>query len=206
MQKKLQLPYEYLNLRFNPFGELSNEDRSLCSVVNCDNWRNFLQKSDRAVQFIAKSGGGKTTSCISLQYHFLNSEYYRAPCDGRFKGRLKGDPLVLDELQFVSERKRERIFKRHRRLIIGTHTDLNYQLVSAGFEVLTIYPEHLVSVHSLHTIINKRIEFARRAESEIPVITIETVEKLFSRHGSNVRAVEHELYILFQNLKRIENV
>jgi ABC-type glutathione transport system ATPase component len=206
IHKELQLPYENLNLRFNPFGELPNEDRCLCSVVDCDEWVRFLKNKDRAVQFIGKSGCGKTTHCLSLQHHFSDAEYFRVPFDGRIHGSLMGDPLVLDELQFLSERMRSKIFKCHRRLIIGTHTDLNFQLVKAGFEVLTIYPEQMFSVHSLHSIVNKRIEFARRAEGELPVITFRTVEKLFSRYGSNVRAVEHELYILFQKLKRIEHV
>jgi GTPase SAR1 family protein len=206
LQKKLQLPYAHLNLRFNPFGELSNEDRCLCSVVDCDDWICFLQNRDSAVQFIGNSGCGKTTCCLSLQHHFSHAEYYRVPCDGQIKNNLQGDPLVLDELQFLSERIMGKIFKKHRRLIIGTHTDLNSQLVKAGFEVLTIYPEQLISVHSLYSIVKKRIEFARRAEGELPVISIGTVEKLFSLYGSNLRAIEHELYILFQDLKRIEHV
>jgi GTPase SAR1 family protein len=206
LQNKLQLPYEHLNLRFNPFGELPNEERCLCSVVDCDDWVHFLQEKNRAIQFIGKSGCGKTTCCLSLQHHFSHSEYYRIPCDGRLHYRLKGDPIVLDELQFTSERMKLRIFRNHRRLIIGTHTDLNSELHKAGFDVLTIYPEQLLSLSSLHSIVNRRIEFARRAEGEIPVITIETVNTLYSRHAGNVRAVEHELYKRFQILQRVEHV
>ena len=80
------------------------------------------------------------------------------------------------------------------------------ELRRAGLEVQTIEPGPLLNAPRLEAILEKRIEWARRGPGPLPSVQRSTIEHLIERLGDDVRAMEGELYELFQNLDGITNV
>ena len=75
-----------------------------------------------------------------------------------------------------------------------------------GREVWTVQAGVKTDRIQLDKIVRKRIEFARRHSGEVPVVTMNTIDKLLDTHGADIRAIERRLYDLFQSLERPCNV
>ncbi len=199
-----QLPFAHLNLRFNPFGELTREERAATAVVNLNDIPELHTKDRVAVQFMGEHGRGKSTHLIALHKQFKDSPYTQIHIGD--KPTFNKDPIqFIDSIEILSASRRKKIYRSTNILAITTHNDLSKELQSAGFEVISkrIFFE---SEQALKKIINNRIEFARRDAGDLPNVDLNTIRQLISKFNDDVRTMEHHLYDVFQNLKEIGNV
>ncbi len=199
------LPFAHLNLRFNPFGELDSQSRSVLAVVDVDDLVSRLEKPGFAVQFIGEKGRGKTTHMLAILSRFPTAAYVHVG-EGESPRIGPSDPLFVDEIQRVSPRRRQRLFRRGVSLVIGTHEDVSTELIRAGLEVETIEVAQRLNPNALREILNRRIEWARRTEGRIPCVRLETARLMMDRFGDDVRAIEGHLYEVIQELETIEDV
>ncbi len=201
-----KLLFENLNLRRNPFGELPVEDRWKTAVVDEAKYLDILSTPHVAILFLGDKGHGKTTHLISLMRHFENAAFLHIGEDEKANGVPHGDPVFVDELQRLSWFQRRRLFKRKCRLVLASHRDVQKELSRAGYQVHVFDLGQSLTADNLQTMLNLKIESARRSDGPIPEITLQTAEKMMAQFGGNVREMEWNLYDIFQKLERVTDV
>lgn len=199
------LTFAHLNLRRNPFGELGQDDRPGVAVVDLAPLLGELRNPAFALQVVGEQGFGKTTHLLTIRAAIVSATYTCIP-EGRSLWPSIGNPTIVDEAQRLSRRHRFRLFRRGVPLALGTHENLERELQQAGRTVVTLQVGELMTLDRLHTILNRRITFARRGPGPLPSIRLATTKTLLEEFGSNVRAIEAQLYDCFQNLREIQNV
>ena len=202
----IALPFSHLNLRRNPFGELTAAERTALAVVDCGEALRHLALPRAVVQVIGEKGYGKTTHLLALAAHFAENAYVHIPEGQRAAIPETGEPLLIDEAQRMTLMQRWRTFRSDRRIILGTHTDFQSDLCRAGRSILTIAANQFTNESRVHTLLNARIRFAQRDEGPLPSITASTASNLFAQFGSDIRSIEHSLYDTFQQLRNIQDV
>ena len=204
------LPFVHLNLRKNPFGELSSEERTPLAIVDLDNVLHHLKQVTESrrpvVQFVGEKGFGKTTHLLAISARFPRSVYMHIP-EGEC-GRIpnNGEPLLVDEAQRLTFWQRIHLFRSDRTLILGTHRDFTRQLDRAGRSVLTLAADRHTNAEHVSEILNARILAVRRVDGPTPRITAATANRLFRQFGSDIRSIQHSLYEVFQQLRSIQDV
>lgn len=188
------LPFESLNLRWNPFGEPAPEDRAALAVADLPE----LRPGD-PVQIVGERGRGKTTLLLALAARHAGAVYARVEeGEDRFRGRVPdGGTLLLDEADRLRPRLLRRLVGRPLRMALGTHGDLS----GAAGRPLRTARAGVADPGRLGEILRRRIEWARRGPGPVPRIPPELVRRLIDRFGDNLRAMEGFLYDVFQDLK-----
>lgn len=200
----MKLPFSHLNLQFNPFGELTREDRSVVAHVDLDTLPKILKQEKQAIQFIGDHGRGKSTHLIALHNLFSNAPYTQL-YEGdkpRFK---KVDIQFVDSIDYLPQSKRKRLYRKSTSLACTTHVDLTSELSEFGYTVHTREISQ-VDTLTLHRIFTNRIEFSRREAGEIPTINSEAIDILKEKFKDDIRAMETHLYEIFQSMKEIQDV
>ena len=200
-----QLPYAHLNLRRNPFGEFSEDERAALALVDIGEVVSKLSEHRYAVQFIGEKGYGKTTHLLALRSHFPNAGYVHIP-EGKRAAVPDGSPILIDEAQRLTRWQRFRVFRPEKPLVLGTHRDFQRELRRAGRVVETIEVRHSNDLTRLLQLLNARICWVRRADGPIPSVTRETASTLRQKFGPNIRGMLHELYVVFQRLDSVRDV
>lgn len=196
------LPHARFNLRYNPFGELTRQQRIAAAVVEIDDHVQWLVGARRAVQFIGDCGRGKSTHLLAMLHCFPTAAHVYLPAIGALPEIPHGDPLLIDEAQRLPWHVRWRVFRRGVPLILGTHTDLISPLTRAGYTVRTIHVSENHDGVRLCKILNRRIEMARLGPGKIPEITLDEAERLVERFGNDIRSTEAYLYERMRSLMR----
>jgi len=205
----LSLPYEHLNLRHNPFGELDPCRRADLAVVDIDEIVSQLRSPRFAVQFLGGCGRGKTTHLLAIRAFFAHSPYMHIAEGQRVRELPEaqaGVPIFLDELQRLPRSLRRKLPVGKNPLVLGTHKDFHRALARAGYEVRTVRPARLLDAARVKRIFERRMEHARRSPGALPAIRGETIADLLRRYGGNVRGMEHEMYERFQELQGVCDV
>lgn len=186
--------FSQLNLRCNPFGELSAEERGRLAVLNVDS---IQPRRFQPVQIIADVGHGKTTHLLALAHRVANALYEYVPCGSNsFHSRPGPDQLfLLDEAQRVRRSHLRSLCRFHPWLVFGTHEDLSpwcpHPLRTLQLTTL--------SLEKLQQVVQARLLWARDpAIGDPPLVSAALLEELRSRHGANIRAIEDELYNRYQ--------
>jgi len=204
----LSLPYEHLNLRYNPFGEVDADRRASLAVADVAGIVRRLKRGRFAVQFLGDRGRGKTTHLLAIRASFPQAPYVHI-AEGQHIRTLpraaNGKPVFIDELQRLPRRLRRTLMAGGSPLVLGTHRDFHRDLVRAGYEVQTVRPAQLLDTARLERIVRRRIEHARRSAGPVPTVRPETIANLLRRYGSDVRAIEDEMYERFQQLQGIRD-
>jgi len=222
----LQLPFEHLNLRWNPFGEVSPEERGRLAVLDIERFVPRLAKPGFAVEFVGDCGRGKSTRLRYLWDHFEDAPYMRVaelPQTGFFRNRFSKNSLpthgklpkeilatswpllFLDEAQFLSRRQRRRLIKPTSSFAVATHESLAADFKRAGLEYESVEVAG-ISVELVDSIIKRRIEWARRAPGPVPSVSRAAIEGLIERHDDHIRGMERHLYEVFQKLTEVCDV
>jgi hypothetical protein len=206
---KLSLPYEHLNLRRNPFGEVDLDRRAELAIADVREIVSQLKSGRFAVQFLGGRGRGKTTHLLAIRAHFDGAPYMHLAQDHRAIAAPEapaGQPIFLDELQRLPRSLRKKLFSGANPLVLGTHRNFARALKRAGYEVRTVRPAGLTDATRVSGIFQRRIEHARRATGAVPTIRPDTIADLLRRYGSNIRRMEHEMYERFQELQGVCDV
>ena len=199
------LPYAHLNLRRNPFGEFSEEDRTVLAQVDVGDVVSRLSEPGFVVQYVGEKGYGKTTHLLSIRSHFDTARYVHI-AEGERGIVPSGCPILIDEAQRLTLWQRMRLFRSRVPLVLGTHRDFSRELRRAGRVLQTIQVEAETDVNRLHQLLNTRILWVRRNDGPLPSITRSTASSLLQRFGPNIRGILHELYEVFQNQPVITDV
>jgi len=200
------LPFAHLNLRRNPFGELPNAERARLAVIDLDQLLSSLTKPKAALQVIGDCGRGKTTRLLALERALPQALYFRIPEPPEPCPLIpEATVLLIDEAQFLSHPRRWRLWRRPGKLVLGTHRDLSLGLRSARRPVTSIRAADLSNT-ALAEVFHRRIEAQRRDSGPIPKLSAHSLKSLRRRHGNNLRAMESELYKVFQRLQEISDV
>jgi hypothetical protein len=204
------LPFEHLNLRRNPFGELSAEVRTQLAIVELkaalDHLQSGYRKRPPVLQVIGDKGFGKTTHLLSIATHFPSASYIHIP-EGEYANiPVDGEPLLIDEAQRLTLWQRLWLFRSRRTLILGTHRDFRQHLTWAGRAVLTLDAARHTTPERVEQILNDRIRSVRRSSDSIPTVTRATAGTLFTLHGNDLRSIQHHLYEVFQSLGSVQDV
>jgi hypothetical protein len=203
MNKK-QLPFAHLNLRFNPFGELTREERAATAIVDPIDIPVLDSNNRTAIQFVGEHGRGKSTHLIALHKQFKDSPYTQIHL-GDNPTFTNNAVQFIDSIELLSASRRKKIYRTCDFLALTTHDDLTKELQTAGFEVMSkrIF---INDEQRLKMIIDSRIEFARRDTGSLPNISLITVRQLITKFNNDIRAMEHHLYDVFQQLQEIGDV
>ncbi|MEM1069520.1 MAG: hypothetical protein AAGI63_11540 [Planctomycetota bacterium] len=196
------LPWAGVNLRRNPFGELSPEERAELAVVDVEPILARLSEQRVAVQFIGACGRGKTTRMLALLKHLPNASYTYLPEDAACPAIAMGDPILIDEAQRLPRYVRRRIWSSGISLVLSTHRDLRRSLRRSGYRVTTMRIGNGNTPSHVCQLLNRRIDASRLHTGSVPSLTLRAAECLVSRFGSDIRAMEHHLYEQLQ--KQVE--
>lgn len=198
----MQLPYAHLNLKHNPFGELTEAERVSLAVVCVDEVVALLSDPRQTVQFVGEKGHGKTTHLLKIREAFPGCGYVHIP-EGERRPVPNGDPVLIDEAQRLTYWQRKSVFREQRSLVLGTHRDFQTELERAGRVVTTIAACGRTSLTRLRQIVNDRIQFARRGPGPVPAVSDQALKKLLQTQGADIRSM---LQILYDRLQTMETV
>lgn len=199
------LPLAALNLRENPFGECTAQQRAELAVVDLDPARRFLEGTRRAVQFIGDCGRGKSTHLHALRVQLSSARYVYLPEVGRPPRLPDADPLLVDEAQRLSAWRRWRLLRRGSNLVLGTHVDLGKPLRRAGYRVQTIRVAESLTATQIAKIANRRIAAVRLGlDRPIPRLSVAEAARLQRCFGTDVRAMESYLYERIQQYAGVD--
>lgn len=205
------LPFSHLNLRRNPFGEFSAEERIAMAIVDLSPAIAHLdakRPDGRAavVQVLGDKGFGKTTHLLSLSAYYGNSAYVYIAEGERGRIPETGEPLLIDEAQRLTTLQRIRLFRSPRTLVLGTHRDFTAHLKRSGRMVLSLAAERHTTPERILMILNTRIQSVRRSDGPTPSVSIDTVMRLYKQFGPDLRSIQHSLYEVFQKLGSVQDV
>jgi len=200
----LGLPFEHLNLRVNPFGELPYDVRARVGVVDVERFVEPLRKPGFCVQFLGDAGRGKTTHLLKLLLEFPDAMYVHLPEDEPPPPIPEGPVVFVDETQRLTRRARARLFGRPgASFVLGTHEDHSRELERAGLRYETVRVGGAPSREDLRRILSARIEDARRGSGPLPTFSDAGLDRLIARFGDDIRGLEHYLYEVFQELTEV---
>jgi hypothetical protein len=197
---KLRLAYSHLNLRWNPFGEISQEDVAQLAVVQVEQYVERLNHPGFALQFLGEPGRGKTTHILKLHDYYPEAPYLHFRENADIPAIPQAPLLFLDETQRLPRSLRRQVFSRQASFVIGTHYDHARELQKAGKVYNSIHLRGITRDH-LETVIQRRIEWARRNPGPVPVISIGRIDQLIQEYGDDLLRILHQLYEEFQVLE-----
>lgn len=189
------LPFAALNLRRNPFGELTTKDRIMLTVADIRPWLPMVQQPLQALQFIGRSGSGKSSHLLAIYAKLPAASYLFLPENGPLPEISPGSPWIIDEAQRLPRRMRHRVFSSTLPVVLATHTNLQRPLQRYGYQVTTVNAESLIQPARLLQIFQRRID-AARLDPDLPScrITATDVHWLIQHYGADVRGMEYYLY------------
>jgi hypothetical protein len=192
-------PFHFYNLRRNPFGELTRHERTELAIVEVADWLTFLKNTRAVLQLLGDCGRGKTTHALALLHAMPAAEYIYLPEEKPRPQVGLQRPMIIDESQRLTFWQLRRVLRVPGALVLCTHVDHRRAIQRAGRELHSVEIGTDTTPSKLQNILNRRLEASRLGDGTIPQITQDHATQLHSRFGSDVRAIEHHLYIEFQN-------
>jgi hypothetical protein len=188
------LPWARWNLRRNPFGELTRDERADVAVVDVGAIARGVAGPHHAVQLIGGCGRGKTTRMLTLARQLAGASYVYLPEDGPCPAIAEGDPILIDEAQRLPRAAARLIFARGLPLVLATHRDLSRRLRRFGYAVSTERIGDGNTPELICELLNRRIEASRLGAGPVPLVSLTDARGLFRRFGSDIRGIEDYLY------------
>ena len=201
-----QRPFAALNLRRNPFGQVPLDDRPQLAVVDVDEWVQQVH-SGTVVEFVGAAGRGKSTHLRVMAAQMDAAAYVHVREDRPPPAMPDRPVLCVDEAQFLPPWTRRALYRSDAALALGTHTSLAKEIEAAGRTVETVsLGGRTIDAAFLRQIVANRLEWARRDNGPVPRLSDAAIEWLLKRYEDNIRAMEHHLYAVFQNLETVRRV
>ncbi|MGB7345964.1 MAG: hypothetical protein WBD20_17230 [Pirellulaceae bacterium] len=194
------MPWQWCNLRRNPFGELTRGERAALAVVDVKEIAQQVSENHTAVQFIGECGRGKTTRMLAIGRWLKESSYVYLPEDEPCPSIAFGRPILIDEAQRLPRRVRKQVFATGLPLVLATHRDLSRSLRRFGYTVQTQRIGTNNTPELICRLLNRRIRAScMDAAEQVPELSISDADQLVQRFGSDVRAIESYLYDVVQS-------
>ena len=194
-----RFPWTRLNLKRNPFGELTEDERAELAVFAEGDLSRCDVVAGQAVQLIGDCGRGKTTRMLAIRRALPEASYVYLPEKKPCPAIPFGSPLLIDEAQRLPRRIRRNVFSTGLPLVLATHDNLERVLRRFGYAVRSIWIGNENTPELIGRLLNLRIEASRLGAGPLPEVNPKQVEQLVDRFGTNVRAIEHFLYERFQS-------
>lgn len=194
--------FAHLNLTRNPFGEPAPEERADLAVVDVSEYARALSTPGTFVQFTGKRGRGKSTHLHALADRCTDAVFLRvhqSPPESRDIELPSAAIVLVDDAQFLRDRQRRRLFSVASSVAAATHESLVPHARRAGFDIIEV-DVHGLERTRLHSIAQRRIEWARRGPGPVPEIGEDALDALIQRCGDDMRSIEDVLYSVFQKL------
>lgn len=186
----MSIPLSTMNLRRNPFGELTLGERRQLAVGEFESLARELQVRGTAVQLRGACGRGKSTHLHGLASVLPQALYSRVDHGGPV---CSGGIYLMDEADHFGPLRRWWYLRRAESVAVATHADMSPFLRRCGFRVVDV-PVGQRSLARLRQIVEARLEWARLAEGPLPSPTDSQLSSLLDFHGDDLRAVESQLY------------
>lgn len=199
--------YTPLNLQFNPFGSQNWATRAETAVPSLplEPLVEWLRQPGRTVQFLGRSGSGKSTHLAALNRHFPEAPfiYIRQNEPVRLPSALM---VFVDECQRIPVGQRWQMWRSEVTYVVGTHWHHAPECALAGRPFRTRWLRGL-SAEQLVAIANRRIEIAVSDPSR-PTVQLSAVSarKYIQKHGSDVRSICDDLYDVIESLETVRSL
>jgi energy-coupling factor transporter ATP-binding protein EcfA2 len=199
-------PFAHLNLRRNPFGDLSGVSEPLDRVgTSVSEWADWLATSRRMIEFVGPRGCGKSVRLRALANLVASAD------DGavevvEVEGRAPlewhdAEWLFVDEAQFVrTEEWRRLAASPPAGLAVASHESLERVAKRLAFDRRSIDCA-TVDARRISQMVHTRIEAVRRKSGAPPSVSEEACDWLMSKYGANLRRCVSHLYEVFQRLE-----
>lgn len=205
-------PFFCLGFRSNPFRALTGEEWAGIAVLP-ETVAAALTQSEKHLQILGAAGRGKTTALRAIQAREKTegraAAYEYLPLGKRrFSTLVRGLGLFcLDEAQRLDAWERRRLVRtaaarEAARLVLAGHEDLTPLFAKHRIPLTTVRLD-TVSVAHIQQLLEKRLDFfALSPPPSSPRVTFraDALEWLCDVFGSDLRAAEHLLYEVFQEL------
>ena len=200
----MNLPFQHLNLKYNPFGAVTDEEVGdlIVPVLNFQELSDFLNThTNSIIQIYGQKGRGKTTHLIGLheQYFkdfpivFLERNKKKPPIP-------KAEIIFVDGVHKLNWFQRWRLWNRKQNLVFVSHFDYSNEFKNRKNAYLAFEIKGWESMH-LKTILDNRIKMAILNPNEkCPEISLERAEELAQKYGDDYLEIVAELYDYFQNI------
>ena len=157
----MESPFTKLNLRRNPFGELTWEERAELAVVDTQPWVEFLAPPGDGRAVHRPQWARENDAPVGDRPFDARGVYVHIPEVGPRPAMPNQRPLLIDEAQRLGFWQRHRVFAFGGPLVLGTHDDLSKPLRRSGLDVVTVDVAADRSAERLMRILNRRIEASR---------------------------------------------
>ncbi len=187
--------FAHVNLRCNPFCEVLLEQLADLAVEIPE----FDARPKTALLILGEKGRGKTTHLQKLWQQHPEAPYLHLPEMGRQPRIPRAELIFLDEAQRLGRLTRLLVWQRAKTWVIASHENHKLELERAGFNVQILHLTGL-TLDKLETIIEKRLEWARRSSGEIPRLSKAQLEQLLHQFGDDLRGIQGALYDAYQQM------
>lgn len=195
----------------NPFGALTTAEWAALAILPPSVERFIRSGSPSHLQVIARKGRGKTSTLLALAHHFTESRarvaYERLPPGHhQIATDLPGlDVFCLDEAQRLAPNGIARLIVHLRkaggpRLMIGSHIGWGPLFALGRLPLYTARLGHAQPAH-LVAIVERRLAHFALSGEPCAELAPGVLAHLVSKYGSNIRAIEAELYEAFQKVE-----
>ncbi len=201
--KPVRSPWLRFNLRRNPFGECTREERVQMAIIpelDCNRWLIQCAQPLTAIEFLGRCGRGKTTRLLKLHWMAKQSHYVYLGEDGHIPSFPFAQPLMIDEAQRLPRGLRNRVLRSGVPLVLGTHRSLARSLRHHGYQVVTYRIGRQNDAGFVFEYANRRIEAARYRPGTLPRLGQTEADRLVRKFRTNVRAIEASLYEDMQSM------
>lgn len=207
LHDRISLPYAHLNLRCNPFGSLSREEKNKLIVLRIElsPYIERLREPGFAVQFLREGARNKTTHLLAIQKHFPGAPYIRL-YEGQPAPQFPQSPILfIDWFHALPRVERAGLLRRKASFAIVSHLSHEWEFRRAQLDYdLVKLPVY--TVEQLTHQINRRINWAKRnPDIQVPTLSAGSIARLRSRFDDDTAIINY-LYEVFEDLVEVGTV
>ena len=135
----MQLHFEHLNLRYNPFGTLDYQKWSESVIIQTSDYLPHI-KIKHTVLFLGQEGVGKTSYLLALMRYFEDAAYIRLPMFFESSVYIPNAPvLFIDECQRLLPWQFPYVFRKDRKVVLGSHRNHRFELSLFGWKTKVVH-------------------------------------------------------------------
>lgn len=191
-----------LQLLFNPFGGLMDEEIPAAISINVDlhEIASLLKKKEPIIiEFVGKQGRGKTTHLKFIHQHFATAPLLLTADK---QSKKQHSLIFADSIHQFNFRERLAFYKRHQHIVLTTHHSRKWEYALAKKISKTFYFTG-IDASKLQVILEKRIRLALRPNKDSNIdqklnLNSLYIQQLIAYFGDDYRGILNFLYDEYQ--------